>query len=275
MHDSPQARLLLKRVIESTASAGTGFSFANNHTQSIDIFSSTTPSTATSTSTLPFVVASPPLSVTSSLSSKAPTSQPTLVPTATSATKTSDNDSSSLSGGAIAGIVIGVLACVIIICLLLFIAHRRRRRRQQEQQSHSNNPPMSNNFHAVSTTNNPPTPATAAAGVALFEPSRQTPDDPWLGQVPLGTYTVVSTYNPSLEDEIYVLPGDVVQVYAEYDDGWCLGMNISRDNARGVFPKSCFTVDEVNTLDDAEASAQADKRRSRRTSSLFNSVQKT
>lgn len=150
---------------------------------------------------------------------------------------------------------------------------------------------MTNNFHAVSTTtnnniNNPSTPATpaaaAAAGPALFERPQQTPDDPWLGQAPLGTYTVVSTYNPSLEDEIYVLPGDTIQVYAEYDDGWCLGMNISRGNARGVFPKHCITVDQdditnegADTLDDAGALSppQADKRRSRRTSSLFNTVQ--
>lgn len=150
---------------------------------------------------------------------------------------------------------------------------------------------MTNNFHAVSTTNNnnnnssiPATPAAAAAaGPALFERPRQTPDDPWLGQVPLGTYTVVSSYNPSLEDEIYVLPGDTVQVYAEYDDGWCLGMNISRGNARGVFPKHCITVDQdditneaADTLDDGQAlSPQPDKRRSRRTSSLFNTVQNT
>ncbi|KAI7856160.1 hypothetical protein BDC45DRAFT_427330, partial [Circinella umbellata] len=57
---------------------------------------------------------------------------------------------------------------------------------------------------------------------------------------PLGTYTVVSTYTPTLDDEIYVHPGDQVQVYTEYDDGWCLGSNLSRGNLRGVFPLHCI-----------------------------------
>ncbi|KAI7882648.1 hypothetical protein K492DRAFT_111984, partial [Lichtheimia hyalospora FSU 10163] len=57
---------------------------------------------------------------------------------------------------------------------------------------------------------------------------------------PLGTFTVVSTYTPTLDDEILVHPGDHVQVYTEYDDGWCLGVNLSRDYIRGVFPKHCI-----------------------------------
>lgn len=260
----------LYTVLVCSWKVDTGFSFANNHTQSIHAFSSAIATTSTTT-TLPFVVVSP-LSATSPPTEASSTSQPTLQTASTPANQTSNNDSSSLSGGAIAGIVVGVLAGVIIICFLLFKALRRQRQKQQPQQ-----PPMTNNFHAISTANEPTMPVTAAAGPALL--SRQTPDDPWLGQVPLGTYTVVSTYNPSLEDEIYVLPGDIVQVYAEYDDGWCLGMNISRGNARGVFPKTSITVDQVTAdeadrmVDTEQTSSQLDKRRSRRTSSLFNTVQ--
>ncbi|RKP14003.1 hypothetical protein BJ684DRAFT_15650 [Piptocephalis cylindrospora] len=55
-------------------------------------------------------------------------------------------------------------------------------------------------------------------------------------------YPVVSTYTPTLGDELEIQPGDQVQVIVEYDDGWCQGLNLSRGNAKGVFPKHCVDM---------------------------------
>ncbi|ORZ07884.1 hypothetical protein BCR42DRAFT_302849, partial [Absidia repens] len=58
-------------------------------------------------------------------------------------------------------------------------------------------------------------------------------------QPPIGTFTVLTTYTPTLSDEIDVQRNDQVQIFEEYDDGWCLGINITRGQTRGVFPKHC------------------------------------
>ncbi|KAI9010884.1 hypothetical protein CLU79DRAFT_687600, partial [Phycomyces nitens] len=56
----------------------------------------------------------------------------------------------------------------------------------------------------------------------------------------IGTFTVITTFMPSLNDELTILPGDQVKLFVEYDDGWCLGVNESRGNAQGVFPLHCI-----------------------------------
>lgn len=57
-------------------------------------------------------------------------------------------------------------------------------------------------------------------------------------------HTIVAGYTPALSDEIQVHPGDQVQIIAEYDDGWCLGMNLTTGQQQGVFPKHCFSPPE-------------------------------
>lgn len=64
---------------------------------------------------------------------------------------------------------------------------------------------------------------------------------------PKASYTVVSTYVPSLSDELLIHPGDKVVIYKEYDDGWVQGANLTRAGARGVFPKHCLLPREPNT----------------------------
>ncbi|KAK9762192.1 hypothetical protein K7432_012315 [Basidiobolus ranarum] len=54
------------------------------------------------------------------------------------------------------------------------------------------------------------------------------------------TYTVISTYTPTLGDELEVYPGDQVTVVVEYDDGWVQGINETRGRVKGVFPKHCI-----------------------------------
>lgn len=126
-----------------------------------------------------------------------------------------------------------------------------------------------------------PTPAFAAT--AASPPMQQQhlqQGEPWQ-QPPLGTYTVVSTYTPTLDDEIYVHPGDQVQVYTEYDDGWCLGSNLSRGNLRGVFPLHCIHPSSSPSMASSSITGGGggtsgtglnvnDPRLSKRGSSLFN-----
>jgi len=55
-------------------------------------------------------------------------------------------------------------------------------------------------------------------------------------------YTVISTYTPTLGDELEIQPGDKVSLLVEYDDGWCQGVNHSRGGTKGVFPKHCVDM---------------------------------
>ncbi|KAI7875876.1 hypothetical protein K492DRAFT_119140, partial [Lichtheimia hyalospora FSU 10163] len=55
----------------------------------------------------------------------------------------------------------------------------------------------------------------------------------------IGVFTVISTYTPTLSDELDIQPGDRVEILIEYDDGWCQGINLSRGNLKGVFPRHC------------------------------------
>ncbi|ORZ09513.1 hypothetical protein BCR42DRAFT_334545 [Absidia repens] len=82
------------------------------------------------------------------------------------------------------------------------------------------------------------------------------PGDIWQ-QAPLGTFTVVTTYAPTLSDEIDVQPNDQVQIFEEYDDGWCLGINLTRGQTRGVFPKHCVIADQSQSQQHANPSTQS------------------
>ncbi|GAA5900508.1 uncharacterized protein JCM6883_002866 [Sporobolomyces salmoneus] len=53
---------------------------------------------------------------------------------------------------------------------------------------------------------------------------------------------VKGTFDPSLDDELVLYPGDKVQVLMKYDDGWALGLNLSSGvpPSKGVFPFDCL-----------------------------------
>ncbi|GAA5857324.1 hypothetical protein JCM5353_002400 [Sporobolomyces roseus] len=53
---------------------------------------------------------------------------------------------------------------------------------------------------------------------------------------------VKGTFDPSLDDELVLYPGDKVQVLMKYDDGWALGLNLSSGTppSKGVFPFDCL-----------------------------------
>jgi len=72
-------------------------------------------------------------------------------------------------------------------------------------------------------------------------------------QQALGTYTVISTYTPTLGDELEIQSGDQVTILVEYDDGWCQGVNESRGRVKGVFPKHCVDMGHTQGgMDDME-----------------------
>ncbi|KAG1443315.1 hypothetical protein G6F56_010715 [Rhizopus delemar] len=81
----------------------------------------------------------------------------------------------------------------------------------------------------------------------------------------LGTYTVIATYIPTLSDELEIEPGDVIELLTEYDDGWCQGINVSRGNAKGVFPRHCIDHANVPTNN----IPNLEKERTKRVSSMY------
>ncbi|KAF9977097.1 hypothetical protein BGZ73_006971 [Actinomortierella ambigua] len=77
----------------------------------------------------------------------------------------------------------------------------------------------------------------------LSEPSTPVKENlPMTPTKPLGTFNVLATYTPVLADEIEIRIGDSVTILQEYDDGWCMGVNNSRGNIKGVFPRHCLEM---------------------------------
>ncbi|SCV68928.1 BQ2448_1948 [Microbotryum intermedium] len=55
-------------------------------------------------------------------------------------------------------------------------------------------------------------------------------------------HMVKRTFEPTLSDELVLLPGDRVQLLVRYDDGWALGINLDAKTppGKGVFPFDCL-----------------------------------
>ncbi|CEG79768.1 hypothetical protein RMATCC62417_14197 [Rhizopus microsporus] len=83
----------------------------------------------------------------------------------------------------------------------------------------------------------------------------------------LGTFTVIATYIPTLSDELEIEPGDRIELLVEYDDGWCQGINITKNYAKGVFPRHC--IDVVDQVAPLPPSSTADVERTKRVSSMY------
>ncbi|KAG2206224.1 hypothetical protein INT46_006392 [Mucor plumbeus] len=200
----------------------------------------------------------------------------TLTPTSTS---TSTNSLSlhhkSLSHGALAAIVVGSMIGVLMISGFIFLLVLRKKRSKNHRISYQNqekspfpigtvatsttpsqhfrhsyrNSTMSQNstlrsLHSQRITNGF-TLFTAAPTVtpdySVHSPSTPIIDENfWQNSLPIGTFTIISSYRQNLDDELYIQPGDQVQIYTEYDDGWCLGINLTRGGSRGVFPQHCL-----------------------------------
>ncbi|GAA5883355.1 hypothetical protein JCM16303_006706 [Sporobolomyces ruberrimus] len=82
--------------------------------------------------------------------------------------------------------------------------------------------------------------APLALGAVVEGPEGESPFGESEGQ---GEIRIVKgTFDPSLDDELVLYPGDKVQVLMKYDDGWALGLNLSSGvpPSKGVFPFDCL-----------------------------------
>lgn len=97
----------------------------------------------------------------------------------------------------------------------------------------------------------------AAAAATTTAPSTSPVTTPATAQPSgnsLGVFPVISTYTPTLSDELDIQPGDQVEVLVEYDDGWCQGVNLSRGSTKGVFPKHCVDSGQQTATSGTEQS---------------------
>ncbi|ORX92020.1 hypothetical protein K493DRAFT_316850 [Basidiobolus meristosporus CBS 931.73] len=125
------------------------------------------------------------------------------------------NPANGISTGVIGGVVAVVVVGVAGLAMLMY--RRNQKKNAMMRLSHS---------HGM------------GLEPSMFEDAKMPP--PHLQK----TYTVVSTYTPTLGDELEIYPGDKVTVIVEYDDGWVQGINETRGRVKGVFPKHC--VEEVS-----------------------------
>lgn len=136
-------------------------------------------------------------------------------------------------------------------------------------------PPPGPQQPVVQANNVPPPVQQQQPPIAQEQQQQGTQQDFWQQQ-PIGTYTVVAAYTPTLNDEIDVQPGDQVHIYVEYDDGWCLGANLTRGGERGVFPKHCVMPPSLELQQQMPVAQQQPsetlmaKHQSKRISSLYN-----
>jgi outer membrane biosynthesis protein TonB len=166
--------------------------------------------------------------------SKAGNATPTKAPTTSSAASTpgsgvgttpstiySDQPvpTGTLSTGAIAGL--SVVGGIFVVGIALFAFVRKKKRDER-------------------------TSAIVAKSAMAFE--QQTHDYEKLEEPSLGTFTVINTYTPTMDDELEIQPGDKVTVLMTYDDGWVQGVNETRDGAKGVFPRHCIDIDGKRTM---------------------------
>ncbi|KAI8579552.1 hypothetical protein K450DRAFT_241510 [Umbelopsis ramanniana AG] len=184
-----------------------------------------------------------------------PTISPTSSVASSTATPAADTSSGGISSAAIGGIA--AMAVIVVIGAGAFFMLRRKRQRNQTQKRNttmsvdpftmgfgSNNPPPPAHYqqqpmqsHAMTDTSFAQPPPMLSQPVPVPMP----PAAPVEAESqPLGTYTVISTYTPTLGDELEIQPGDRVEILVEYDDGWVTGRNVSKGGVKGVFPKHCI-----------------------------------
>ncbi|KAI9278083.1 hypothetical protein BY458DRAFT_503813 [Sporodiniella umbellata] len=181
--------------------------------------------------------------------------------------------------GAIVGGIFGFLALLMIAsAALLFV--RRKRRRELKRSRAANMTRVEPSYQDY--TDEPLEPAMSSPAVmtpmaSVVAPMATAPINttvmapimapivaPTAKNEPLGLYTVIATYTPTLSDELEIEPGDSIELLTEYDDGWCQGINLSKSNAKGVFPRHC--IDQAPPLHPLPS---FEKERTKRVSSMY------
>ncbi|KAI8993616.1 hypothetical protein BDB01DRAFT_776933 [Pilobolus umbonatus] len=208
----------------------------------------------------------PDISTTSGVTTSSPTLQ------STSAASTSDANSSSSMIGAIVAIVLIILSGFVAF----FILKRKKKVGQNKNRRSGAPDPFTmgygNNDPIPYTENKPYHQPVQINPTNFYEvpmaPSHtvnneMTQSQP-LPSLSLGSFVVIATYIPTLSDELEIEVGDQVQLLAEYDDGWCQGMNMSKGYTKGVFPRHCIDYASIQP----SYAAGKDFERSKRISSM-------
>ncbi|CEP12186.1 hypothetical protein [Parasitella parasitica] len=220
---------------------------------------------------------------------------PTLLSSASASTQLPSGSSSTSTGG----IVGGIIAAVVVVALgaaAFLVVHKRKRSRQRTKAHLSskadpftmgfsnNDHPYNNHFPAQqqpaqhqspyqqhqTTFDNYEVAAISPENQAAIQQQQQLPIAAaaianTANAPSLGIFTVIATYIPTLSDELEIDPGDQIELFVEYDDGWCQGVNISKGYAKGVFPRHC--IDYATAL--SNYSPNPEFERSKRVSSMY------
>ncbi|KAL0079800.1 hypothetical protein J3Q64DRAFT_1701931 [Phycomyces blakesleeanus] len=201
----------------------------------------------------------------------------------------SETASSGMSSGAVGGIIAAV--CVVVVGALAFVMVRRKRKARGVPKNlkpdpftmgfGSHNPPP---HESMSSFNNPsayatmtPTLVAAAAPLNTYSTEKVAAQpipamDPYINDSEnesLGIFTVMTTYMPTLSDELEIQPGDRVNMLMEFDDGWCRGINLSRGNELGVFPRYCVEQTSAPTQTAPKTFTEKENDRTKRVSSMY------
>ncbi|KAI9142020.1 hypothetical protein BKA69DRAFT_1124472 [Paraphysoderma sedebokerense] len=123
------------------------------------------------------------------------------------------------------GSMVGVL-CVVLLFLLYRKQVKRKKKLRHESVVISKIGPMSSPS------------LSSVSSISLYEDKPLHVDSQ--SHVVLGKkYVAVNPYRARLEDELTILPGDVLSVDTIYRDGWAGGINVNQSK-RGVFPLVVF-----------------------------------
>ncbi|KAI8365434.1 hypothetical protein EDC96DRAFT_565285 [Choanephora cucurbitarum] len=199
-------------------------------------------------------------------------------------TSSSNDTKSSSNGGLVGGVV--AAAAIIVLAAGAFLVFRKKKKARYATQKQLKPDPFtmgygSQDFPSPLNTSFPP----ASAYVAPDKPKAShlaavnqdngiqsppvsaTPSIMTTSTIPIiGKFVVIATYVPTLSDEIEIEPGDKVDLLVEYDDGWCQGINTTRGNIKGVFPRHC--IDNISVSSN-RGSVATSLERSKRISSML------
>lgn len=84
------------------------------------------------------------------------------------------------------------------------------------------------------------------------------PVDSLAAAAPSNVYRVQMVFQPSLDDELELHPGQTVRMLHEYDDGWVLCVRIDRSQ-QGVCPRSCLSARPLVAVKSGRRAAGAAK----------------
>ncbi|KAG5460335.1 MAG: hypothetical protein BJ554DRAFT_7628 [Olpidium bornovanus] len=176
------------------------------------------------------------------------------------------NSSNGLSAAAIGAIVVGAVAAASLLLIAPVYLRRKRSaarraaaaQRASEEKYGSAAPARSphplnlavSNVRSTFASTYSTAPSSESRSNRSSVSSRTTsqygPDPSTIAfsEAPLGRWMVATNYAPTLSDELAVEPGDIVDVYKKFDDGWVTAVNVSKGFARGVMPMYCLDLDQ-------------------------------